>query len=303
MKKCLLLTLALLYSQARAEIFLRDDSQFDIRLTAAASRIVSLAPNITEVVYAAGAGDRLVGTVDFSDYPAAAKTLPRVGSYARVDVEAIVALKPDLVLAWHSGNPPASVAQLRKLGIPVFVTEPRSLDDVARDIERYAALAGTEAAGRAAARNFREHFASLQRRYAGRRPVRLFYEVWDEPLMTVNGKQIISDVIRLCGGINIFADLPALAPTVSVEAVLAANPEVIIAGGMGERNLAWLTPWKKWPRLEANARGNLFFIDPNLLQRHTPRLLDGAERLCEKLEEARSRPQLAGAGFARPAGP
>ena len=228
MKKPLLLVLALLCSQAQAQILLRDDSNTDVRLAAPAKRIVSLAPNITEVVYAAGAGDKLVGTVDFSDYPVAAKQLPRVGSYARVDVEAIVALKPDLVLAWDSGNPPASITQLRKLGIPVFVTEPKTLDDVARDIERYSTLAGTEALGKAAAKDFRSRLAALKKQYAARKPVRVFYEVWDEPLMTVNGKQIISDVIRLCGGDNIFADLPALAPTVSVEAVLAANPDALV---------------------------------------------------------------------------
>lgn len=289
-KHLLLLAMALLCSQAHADIVLHDDTQTEVRLAAPARRIVSLAPNITEVVYAAGAGDRLVGSVDFSDYPAAAKQLTRVGSYARVDVEAIVALKPDLVLAWDSGNPPASITQLRKLGIPVFVTEPRNLDDVARDIERYSTLAGTESLGKAAAKNFRSRLAALQQQYSARRPVRLFYQVWNEPLMTVNDKQIISDVIRLCGGVNVFADLPALAPTISVEAVLAANPEVIIAGGMGESNAAWLEPWKKWPRLKAKAKGNLFFIDPNLLQRHTPRLLDGAEKMCARLEEARSKP-------------
>ena len=289
MKKLTWLALALLCSQAQADIRLRDDSQSSVHLAAPAKRIVSLAPNITEVVYAAGAGDKLVGTVDFSDYPAAAKQLPRVGSYARVDVEAIVALKPDLVLAWDSGNPPASVMQLRKLGIPVFVTEPKALDDVARDIERYATLAGTDRTGKAAAQEFRNRLAALHKQYAARRPVRVFYQVWDEPLMTVNGKQIISDVIRLCGGVNVFADLPALAPTVSVEAVLAANPEVVIAGGMGEKNAAWLEPWKKWSRLKATAKGNLFFVDPNLLQRHTPRLLDGADQLCARLDEARAR--------------
>lgn len=289
MKRILFLLLALASLQAQADIVLRDDAQTEVRLPAPAQRIVSLAPNITELVYAAGAGAKLVGTVDFSDYPAAVKRLPRVGSYARVDVEAIVALKPDLVLAWGSGNPPASLAQLRRLGIPVYVSEPRQLDDVARNLERYAALAGTSTAGDAAAHDFRQRLTALQKQYAARRPVRVFYEVWDEPLMTVNGAQIISKVISLCGGVNVFADLPALAPTVSVEAVLAANPEVIVAGGMGEKNAAWLNPWRQWPQLAATRQGNLFFIDPNLLQRHTPRLLEGAAQLCEKLEQARGR--------------
>lgn len=289
MKTRLLFALALLCSQAHADIVLRDDTQTEVRLAAPAQRIVSLAPNITELVYAAGAGERLVGTVEFSDYPAAARQLPRIGSYARVNVEAIVALKPDLVLAWDSGNPSAGITQLRKLGIPIFVTEPRTLDDVARDLERYGTLAGTRA-GKIAAQDFRKRLLSLQQKYATRQPVRVFYQIWDEPLMTVNGRQIISDVIRLCGGVNAFAELPALAPTVSVESVLAADPDVIIAGGMGERNASWLELWKKWPRLKATARGNLFFIDPNLLQRHTPRLLDGADQLCARLEEARSQP-------------
>jgi iron complex transport system substrate-binding protein len=287
MKKFLLLALALICTQARAEIVLRDHTHTEVRLATPAKRIVSLAPNITEIAYAAGAGSRLVGAVDFSDYPAAAKKLPRVGSFSRLDVEAVVALKPDLVLAWDSGNPPASVTQLRKLGIPVFVTEPKTLDDVARDLERYGLLAGTEDTGKAAAHDFRKRLARLEKTYARRKPVRMFYQIWEEPLMTVNGKQIISDVIRLCGGVNVFADLPEIAPIVSIEAVLAANPEAIVAGGMGEKNAAWLEPWKKWPRLKATAKGNLFFIDPNLLQRHTPRMLDGAEQLCKALESTR----------------
>ena len=289
MKHALLLILALSATHAHADIVLRDDTQTEVRLAAPARRIVSLAPNITEVVYAAGAGDKLVGTVDFSDYPTAARKLPRVGSYARVDIEAVAALQPDLVLAWDSGNPPAAVAQLRKLGIPVFVTEPSTLDDIARDLERYGRLAGTDSLSTKAADEFRRKLGGLQARYAQRKSVRVFYEIWDEPLMTVNGTQIISDVIRLCGGANIFSNLPALAPTVSVESVLAANPDAIIAGGMGERNAAWLEPWKKWPRLKATAQGNLFFIDPNLLQRHTPRLLEGAAQLCAVLEQARAK--------------
>jgi iron complex transport system substrate-binding protein len=289
MKYLLPTVLCLSATLAQADIVLRDDTQTEVWLSKPAQRIVSLAPNITEVVYAAGAGSKLVGTVDFSDYPSEAKTLLRVGSYARVDVETIIALKPDLVLAWDSGNSPASVAQLRKLKIPVFVTEPKMLDDVARDLERYGAMAGTEASAQNAANRFRLKLAALQDSYAKRKPVKIFYEVWDEPLMTVNGKQIISDVIRLCGGENVFADLPALAPTVSIEAVLAANPDVIVAGGMGERNAAWLDPWKKWPRLKATAQNNLFFIDPNLLQRHTPRLLDGAAQLCARIEQVRKK--------------
>lgn len=285
--RCLIVFCCLPLVAWAAEIRLRDDTGETLVLKSPATRIVSLAPNITELLFAAGAGAQTVGVVEFSDYPDAARQIPRIGSYARLDIESIVALKPDLVLAWQSGNPASQVEQLRKLGIPVFRVEPKRLEDVPRIVQHYAALAGTERVGDAAANTFRTRLRQLEDAYRGRTPVRLFYQVWDAPLMTVGGSQIINDVIALCGGSNVFAAQTALAPVVSVEAVLAANPEVIVAGGMGERNAAWLEPWKKWPRLAATARGNLFFIDPNLLQRHTPRLLEGVAALCERLDEAR----------------
>ncbi|HEX8962157.1 MAG TPA: cobalamin-binding protein [Rhodocyclaceae bacterium] len=278
-----------LLAPARAEVVLTDDSGAEVRLRAAAHRIVSLAPHITELLFAAGAGARIIGTVDYSDYPPAAKRIARVGSYSQLDLETVAALKPDLVIAWQSGNPPAAVAKLRALGVPVFVNQPDRILDVARSIEQFGKLAGTEADANAAAKEFRDRYAALSARYAGRPKLRVFYEIWKEPLMTINGKQIISDAIRLCGGENVFAELPALAPKVTVEAVLAANPDVIVASGMGEARPEWLDDWKRWPQLAAAAKGNLYFVPPELIQRHTPRVLDGAERLCQDLEEARAK--------------
>ena len=254
-----------------------------------AQRIISLAPHITEVLFAAGAGSRVVGTVSYSDYPEAAKTIALIGTYTRVDLEAIVALKPDLVIGWQSGNPSAAIAKLRSLGVPVFISQPDHIEDVARTLEQFGRLAGSEASAAAAARRFRERHAQLQTRYAKRPAVDVFYEVWNQPLMTVNGHQIISDILRLCGARNVFAELPTLAPEVTVEAVLAANPEVVIASGMGEARPEWLDQWKHWPKLTAAARGNLFFVPPQLIQRHTPRMLEGAERVCANIETARTK--------------
>ncbi|HTH93960.1 MAG TPA: cobalamin-binding protein [Rhodocyclaceae bacterium] len=272
---------------AHADIVVRDDAGNDVHLAGPAQRIISLAPNLAELTYAAGAGEKLVGTVDFSDYPEAAKKVPRIGNYASFDIENIIAAKPDLVLVWQSGNAAASIEQMRKLKLPLLIVEPKGLDDIPRNLERIGMLAGTQTQANAAARDFRQRLTALQSRYPGRKPVRMFYEIWDKPLMTVNGQQIISDVMRLCGGENVFANLNSLAPIISVEAVLAANPDVIVTGGMGTRNASWLEPWKKWPQLKATARGNLFFIDPDLLQRETPRLLEGAEQLCKVLDQAR----------------
>lgn len=270
-------------------IVVRDDSGATLRLPRAARRIVSLAPHITETLYAAGVGDRLVATVDYSDYPEAARRLARVGGYSRVDIEAVVAQKPDLVIAWQSGNAPAQLDRLRALGIPVYLSQPNRIDDVAAALASFALLAGDAAGGRAAAARFRERLAALGARYSGRPPVRTFYQIWKQPLMTVGGRQIISDVIRLCGGENVFAGLETMAPTVSVEAVLTANPEAIVASGMDAARPEWLDDWRRWSSLTAVARENLFFVPPELIQRHTPRLLDGAECLCQAFETARSR--------------
>ncbi|MDD2662575.1 MAG: cobalamin-binding protein [Dechloromonas sp.] len=279
----------LLAAPVRAELVFTDDTGHSVRLKAPAKRIVAIAPHLAESLYAAGAGDRLVGTVDYSDYPPEAKKVRRVGGYSRLDLEAIAALKPDLVLAWQSGNNMSQVDKLKGLGLPVYVWQPNRMDDVAGQLERMGQLAGTEPAAHAAAERFRQRLAALRGANANKPKVRVFYQIWKAPLMTVGGPQIISDAIKLCGGENVFGHLPQMAPTVSVEAVLEADPEAIVATGMGDARPEWLADWNPWTRMTAVRRGNLFHINPDIMQRHTPRLLDGAERLCAHLDTARAR--------------
>lgn len=284
-------TLALLLGAVgvRAEVSVVDDTGVTVRLSQPARRIVTLAPHLAETLFAAGAGDRLVGTVEYSNYPEAATKVPKVGGYSRVDLEAVVALKPDLIIAWQSGNSPANIDKLRAFGFPIYVSQPARLEDVAHEIERLGCLAGTSVVADAEANRLRTRLAELRKRYGERPAVRTFYQVWKEPLSTVGNRQIISSVIRLCGGENVFGALRAIAPVVTVESVVAANPEAIIASGMDDARPEWLDDWRRWPTLTAVARNNLFFIPPDLIQRHTPRLLDGAEQLCRHLETARSR--------------
>jgi len=273
---------------ARAEVEVADDTGKIVRLARPAARIVSLSPHVTELLYAAGAGERVVAAVEYSDHPEAAKRLPRIGSYAALDLERIATLKPDLAVAWGSGNPPAQVAQLARLGIPVFVSEPKKLEDIPASLRRLGRLTAS-ATAEPAARDFERRHAALREKYAGRRSVAVFYEIWNQPLMTVGGDHVISAAITLCGGRNVFAQLTQPAETVELEAVLRADPEAIVSGGMETMRREWLEQWRRWPRLTAVQRGNLFVVPPDLLQRHTPRLLDGAERLCEALETARQR--------------
>lgn len=292
MLKQVVLTLActsFMTTATHAEIVVRDDSGREIRLAEPARRIVSLAPHITELLFAAGAGDRVVGVVAYSNFPEAATHLPQVGAYSNVDLEAIAALEPDLIVAWETGSPEAHLDKLEALGIPVFMNEPRSLGDVADSLERLGRIAGTEMVAASAASAFRARQADLATRFGGQARVRMFYQIWDQPLMTVNDEHLISDVIRLCGGENVFGALSALAPHIGIESVLSANPEVIVASGMGESRPEWLDQWRRWPELAASRHDNLFFVHPDLIQRHTPRILDGAEQLCGFLERARER--------------
>ncbi|MCL2635878.1 MAG: cobalamin-binding protein [Betaproteobacteria bacterium] len=281
--------LALGLASAHAELVVKDDSGREVRLPRPAQRIVTLAPHAAEILFAAGAGGKLVGAVDYSDYPPAAKKVPRVGAYSRFDLEAVAALKPDLVLAWESGNDMSQVEKLRALGLTVYVSQPNRMENIADQLERLGQLAATEAVANAAARHFRERLENLRAANADKPKVRVFYQIWTPPLLTIGGPQIISSAIALCGGVNVFGRLDRMAPTVSVEAVLEADPEAIITTDMSDTRPDWLSDWKQWTRMTAVKRDNLFHINPDILHRHTPRILDGAEQLCAVLDIARQR--------------
>ena len=190
-------------------------------------------------------------------------------------------------MGWASGNGLDTLQRLRQLGVPVFASQPGALPELGATIEKLGALAGTPEAARRAAAEFRARLAALRARYAGRDEVSVFYAIWNRPPITVSDAHLISDVIRLCGGRNVFGGLRALAPTVNEEDVVRADPEAIVASGVGDEPPEWLDDWKRWPRLTAVARGNLYAVPPQLIQRATPRVLDGAERLCAALDDAR----------------
>jgi iron complex transport system substrate-binding protein len=289
MKKILLALLACATCAANAAITVVDDAGKPVTLARPAQRIISMAPHVTELLFAAGGGARIVGVMNYSDYPEAAKKIPLIGSNSQIDVERVIALKPDLLVVWKSGNTARQIAQLESLGIPVFHSEPRRLDQVADNMLRFGQLLGTGATAQAAAGEYRAKIASLASRYGKRPRVRVFYQIWDRPLYTLNDEQIASDAIRLCGGVNVFAGLKVVAPEVSVEAVLQQDPEVILGDEEYEPGERGLTIWKPYSGMTAVRRGNLFKLNGELLTRPGPRTAEGAAALCEKLELARQR--------------
>lgn len=283
------LLLALLAVAAGAELVVEDDEGRRVALPEPARRVVSMAPHLTELLFSAGAGERLVGVSEFSDWPPEARALPRIGGFAGVDLETVVALRPDLIVAWGSGNSRRQLDKLRALGFPLFISEPRRLEDVPRTLQRLGMLTGTVPSAGQAAAAFQTRLEALRKRFADRPRLDVFYQVWNRPLVTLSGDHLVSQVMDLCGGDNVFAALGGLAPQVNVEAVLAVDPQVIVASGAGSERPVWLDEWRRWPSLTAVAHDNLFAIPPDLLQRHSPRVLEGAELLCAYLDVARDR--------------
>jgi iron complex transport system substrate-binding protein len=289
MKTILLLLLALCASVAQAAVGVVDDSGRQVVLARPAQRVISMAPHITELLFAAGGGARIIGAMNYSDYPQEARKIPLIGSNSQIDMERVIAMKPDLLIVWQSGNTARQIAQLESLGIPVFHSEPRSFEAVETNLLRFGRLLGTEQVAGQAAAQFRAKVDRLRTRYASRPPVTVFYQAWDNPLFTLNGEQIASDAIRLCGGRNIFAELKTIAPQVGTEAVLQADPEAIVGGKRYTPQDRGLSIWQPYRGMRAVRRNNLFTLDGEMITRPGPRVVDGAAVLCARLEEARSR--------------
>lgn len=287
-KTVLLIILSwLLLSGVHAAINVTDSQGSRFSLEQPARRIISLAPHITELLFAVGAGDRLVGTVEHSDYPKRAQSVPRVGSHQALDLEAILALKPDLVLAWPAGGSIPGLEKLKDLGIPVYSTPSGGLANIATLLRTLASLAGMSWRGEEVASHYERLLSELRLLYAHRSKVKVFLQIWDKPLMTVNGQHYISDVITLCGGTNIFAELPGIAPTIGLEAVISRNPDVIIVNDQGPQSRQWLSAWKTWKQISAVRDSYLYEIKAHKIVRQTPRILMGAKRMCSILEEVR----------------
>jgi iron complex transport system substrate-binding protein len=277
----------LLSLPAIAQIIARDDANQTLTLPKPAQRVISLSPAQTELLFAAGGGQYVVGVVRFSDYPEAAARIPLVGDAQGVDIERIITLKPDLIVAWREGNNDQQLEQLHRLGLPLFSGQPRHVENIPDSIITLGRLMGTEAQALAAAAQLRQQLIGLKQKYARRLPIRVFYQIGDQPLFTLNGQHIVNDAIQLCGGVNIFANLSALAPQVDQEAVLRQDPEVIIGADDNHHAANDMAMWRRYPALSAVKYHNLFLIEGDFMNRPGPRMIAGVAKLCADLDQAR----------------
>lgn len=253
-------------------------------------RIVVLAPHLAELAYAAGAGDRLVATVAFSTFPPGVAPLPIIGDAFRIDLERLVAMRPDVVLAWDGGTPKPLIEEITALGIRVVTLRADTLADISENLRTIGALAGSVTAAREAADRFDARLTALRKDYAQRTRVRVYYQVAERPLFTIGGAHSLNDAIALCGGVNVFSDIDHPAPAVDVESVLGRNPEVIVGGlhPLPEPgDLGALAAWLQWEGVAAVQQGHVYPLDASLMGRATPRLLDGVASLCELIDRAR----------------
>ena len=260
-----------------------------VSLNKPAQRIIALAPNIVENVYSAGAGKQLVGVVSYSDFPEQASSLPLVGGYANINFEKILELKPDLIIAWGAGNSDASVARIKALGYPVYVDQAESLSDLSKSIRDIGTLTGHAEHANAAMDEYLSRLKSIQEKHASKPKVRVFYQVWNKPLRTITGRHIISDAIRVCGGLNVYANEKTVSPIINIESLLERDPQAIIASGVSDNRPEWLDEWQQWPNLQAVKNKNVFFVNPDHIQRHTTRILLGIDAVCAHLDDVRAK--------------
>ncbi|UUT12113.1 cobalamin-binding protein [Pseudomonas zeae] len=239
-------------------------------------RVVSLAPSLSEIVVELDSADLLVGVLDAGERPAAIASIPSVGRYGQLDMERLLSLKPDLLLLWPGSVGPAQRDQLKGLGIPTFVAEPHSLEQLITQIEAIAAQLGRPVDGVKRAAALRQRLVELRQRYRREVPLRVFYQVWDKPLYTVGGGQIISDALEVCGARNVFADLSLPAPQVSIEAVLQRDPEVILASDQAQLNA-----WKAWPQVAAVKQEKLLLVTDKGLERPSGQMISATAKLCQ----------------------
>lgn len=254
-----------------------------------ASRIISLAPNLTELVFQAGAGDRLIAVVDYSDYPEAALSLPRIGDSFRIDFERLRQLDPDLVLVWSTGNPADMQSRLRDLKFNLLVLEPSGIEDVANHVRLIGERAGTEVVANEAADAYLATLEDIWDSYGAEPDIRVFFQISAAPWFTINGDQVISRIINRCGGKNIFAGMPGIAASVSLEAIIAADPEVIIAPFDDGDQVDWQSMWQRFDGVAAVREGNLIDVNRDAVSRASLRLADAAQQICSQLYAIRMR--------------
>jgi iron complex transport system substrate-binding protein len=267
-------------------ITIRDDTGATLRLTTPARRIVSLAPGATEMLFAAGAGDRVLATVTGSDEPEAAKKIERIGDANALVFDRLIALKPDAVVVWKDLTNELIIDSLvNKLKLNVYYVSVRTLDDIPRSVRRLGVLTGTSAIADQAARSMESDIAALPKKIpSGRRPLDVFFMIWDVPLYTVGSRNVVSDALRRCGARNLYDDIDFPSPVVEFEDIKKRNPDVILMSAPPITARDWRERWARFPSVKAVANKQVLTFSDVRLTRMGPSAIDSVPGLCQQLD-------------------
>ena len=288
-------------AMAYSRVTVTDDFGRNVTVRYLPRRIVSLAPAATAMLFAAGAANRLVATIEYSGQPASESRLTKIGTVDAIDIERLIALRPDVVVVWPDGNNPAQIATIERLGIPVYRQEAVTMDGIEDSLRRLGKLTGTSTVADRKANALQARLVALRKEYANvSNPPTVFLEVWDRPLYTVGGKELMSDALRVCGTRNVFADLPERAPAIGVEAVLGRNPDIIIAAAPPGRGTSWLEQWRRFPSLRAVRTGKLMTFDDQRLSGLGPGVIDATAELCAKIATLKAHVSRSRANIVKP---
>jgi len=280
-----LLTVA--FSKSYALNFAESDVAADVKSKQNIQRIVALAPHIVEMLFDIGAGDKIVGTVAYADFPKAALEIPRVGSYHGMQIEKILALAPDLVIVWKSGNSQSDIDKMKRLGLNVVFSNPENINDVATELRYFGQLIHHQTQAEVVALAYELRLKKLRVENMNKQAVPVFYQLWSEPMMTINGTTWINQLIEVCQGVNVFADNATPYPKLSIENVIVAQPHLMILPDENSDKPQPIIDWSKWPEIPAVKNDKFIHVDADLLHRFSTRMLSGIEDMCEKIDQHR----------------
>lgn len=269
-------------------IFLTLFSSFSYANDKQPLRIVALAPHIVEMLFEIGVGEQIVGTVEYADFPEAANAIPRIGGYYGMQVEKILALKPDLIFSWESGNKTTDIEQLKRLGLKIIYSQPDRIDDVATELRYFGNLVNESHKAELAATRFEKKLAKIRALNINKQPIKVFYQLWPEPMMTINKSTWIHQLVEICQGINVFANNPTDYPQISIENVMVAQPELIIIPDEKSKKVQPKVQWQNWPEIPAVKASAFIHVNADLLHRFSTRMLNGVENMCSKIDKTRS---------------
>lgn len=255
--------------------------------SAVPQRIVALAPHIVEMLFDIGAGDKIVGTVEYADFPKAALKIPRVGGYHGIQIEKILALKPDLVVVWQSGNKVSDIEQLEKMGLNIIYSKPHKIEDVADELRKLGKLTGHDIQANTVADRYTQRLKTLREQHADIAPMKVFYQLWPEPMRTINKETLINQLIEVCQGQNVFAENPTAYPQIGIENVIVAQPEIIILPDEKSNKEQPIIDWHKWPEIPAAKHNRFIRVNADLMHRFSTRMLEGIEDMCKKINAYR----------------